>query len=404
MADASLTIVGAGPAGSAAALFLAQGGYPVTVLEKAPAFPRDKVCGDALSGKVGEVFRKLWGPAAWEAFSKEPFVMSSWGISFFSHQGRELRLPFSDKPLSVAPGFTAARKDFDAYLYQKLLQCEAVTLRLGTQVRGIERISDGWILHTNQGKWHTNYVVGADGAQSVIARHFSPTPKKHIYVGLRLYMYNVVYDDPEGFLELHFLKELLPGYFWIFPEVEGRFNVGLGIRAAKVSQNHLHLRAFLQELIQSSPWKMRFEKAVALQAPQGFPIPLWQPKRLVGPGIALIGDAAQLVDPFTGEGIGNALLSGMYWAQSFLEKSPHARLSNLTLEAYPQKLYKRLHTELRLSRWLQKLIMLPGFFDWFIRKVHRSPSFHKALCQMYNDVQLRTLLRNPGFYWSLLWS
>ncbi|MGQ9863463.1 MAG: NAD(P)/FAD-dependent oxidoreductase [Bacteroidia bacterium] len=405
MADAPLTIVGAGPAGSIAALFLAQKGYPVTVLEKAPAFPRDKVCGDALSGKVGEVFRKLWGPTAWETFSQEPFVMPSWGISFFSHQGHGLRLPFSDKPLSAAPGCIAARKDFDAYLHSKLTQCEGITLRLGMQVRGIERTLSGWLLHTNQGPWRTNYLVGADGAQSVIARYISPIAKKHIYVGLRLYMQNIVYDDPENFLELHFLKELLPGYFWIFPQVGGRFNVGLGIRAAKVSHHRLHLRALLQELLHSPRWKARFEKALPLEMPQGFPIPLWHhPKKLVGPGIALLGDAAQLVDPFTGEGIGNALLSGMYWAQSFVENASQTPLSQLILEAYPHKLYHRLGSELRLSRWLQKLITVPGFFDWFIRKVLRSPSLRNALSQMYHDVKLRTLLRQPGFYWSLLWS
>src|SRR6186997_2745289 len=114
-----IVIAGAGPAGAGAALFLGRLGIPHLLLDKA-VFPRDKVCGDALSGKVVEVLKYADAGIVDEMSALPQQFMGSHGVIFGAPNGRELAIPFrSQKSKDLhAPGFISRRTDFDQYLLQ----------------------------------------------------------------------------------------------------------------------------------------------------------------------------------------------------------------------------------------------------------------------------------------------
>src|SRR5688572_26320535 len=111
-------ITGAGPAGASAALFLAKKGIACVVADKMK-FPRDKICGDALSGKVVEVLNKL-NPLLVDELKHNDNFLGSWGVTFVAPNGEALRVPFKTKKgNNTAPGFIAKRLDFDNWLVEK---------------------------------------------------------------------------------------------------------------------------------------------------------------------------------------------------------------------------------------------------------------------------------------------
>jgi flavin-dependent dehydrogenase len=207
--------------------------------------------------------------------------------------------------------------------------------------------------------------------------------------------------DAENFIELHFLKELLPGYFWIFPLPNGEANVGLGIRSDYISKRKLNLKQLLPQVIEAHPeLKVRFANAELIDEVRGFGLPLGSKKRSIsGENYMLIGDAASLIDPFTGEGIGNAMMSGMLAAQQAMSAhNYHAT----TLAQYDAAVYKRLWSELSLSRKMQQLVTVPWLFNLVVNKAQKSKTMQETISCMFEDLDVRERLKKPSFYVNLL--
>ena len=121
MNDVEILISGAGPAGTATSLFLSKMEIPHTIIDKA-SFPRDKICGDALSGKVVHVLNKIDTQIIKEFSVNTTEFTGSYGMCFFAPNGKKLEVPFSMKPgmLKNAPGFISRRINFDNFLFNLL--------------------------------------------------------------------------------------------------------------------------------------------------------------------------------------------------------------------------------------------------------------------------------------------
>lgn len=402
-------VVGAGPGGAATALFLAKAGVPCVVVDKA-RFPRDKVCGDALSGKVVEVLNAL-DPQLTGSLRTQSYALGAWGIRFVAPNGRGLRVPFklSYDTQAEAPGFVAPRLAFDGWLVERLRQEPLVELREGVGVAMLERqgalvrvgLTDGTTLLAP-------LVVGADGAQGVVAKQLAGyrLAPRHHSAGLRQYWEGVAGLDAEGFIELHFLSPLLPGYLWVFPLPGGRANVGLGIRSDVVARKRLNLKALLADLLANhTELGPRFAQARALESPQGFGLPLGSRQvPLSGEGYLLVGDAGSLIDPFSGEGIGNALKSGQLAAAHIAQRGPAAAFDAATNRAYDRAVYQRLGSELRLGSAMQRLVERPWLFNLVVAKAQRSRELRDTITCMFEDLDLRGRLSNPLFYLKVLFA
>lgn len=399
-----LIIVGAGPAGCATALEASRHGLPCIVLDRA-TFPRDKICGDALSGKVVDGLNRL-GITTQAIFSNQAQALPSWGICFGAPSGEVLRIPFrsdyNSNPDS-SPGYLMPRLDFDLALVNQINNRPEIDFRPKNQLTAIRR-NGSWIELEIQGHFslRSRTVVAADGVHSVARKLINPRPwpARHHCAGVRGYFEGVEGLEPNGFIELHFLRELLPGYLWVFPLSQNRANVGLGMRSDIAARRRVGLRQLLIQLLQNHPkLKSRFAKARPLGPVMGLGLPLgsrWA--RLAGPGILHCGDAGSLIDPFTGEGIGNALLSGRLAGQQFAEAMKGTSYNPSAIEQYPELLRKKLGAELHLSSWLQRLSSWPWLFSRIVKQANRHEELKRILMCMFEDVNLRQYLTQPRFY------
>lgn len=404
--DTQICIVGAGPGGATAALVLGRAGVPCVLVDKAD-FPRDKICGDALSGKVVEVLRKI-DPAIAKRLATEPTQVGSWGVNFVAPNGKSLRVPFKtnmDKAKDAAPGFIAKRVDFDHFLLQEALKYPSVTFVPNLKLEQYTKTENGYIATDKAGTCTINakLLIIADGAQSSFARHHAGVKMEpgHYCAGVRAYYSGVQGMDEDNFIELHFIKDLLPGYLWIFPLPNGEANVGLGVRSDYISKRKLNLKQLLPKVIEAHPeLKMRFDGAKLIDEVRGYGLPLGSKKRPIsGDGYMLIGDAASLIDPFTGEGIGNAMMSGMLAAQQVLASDSYAAAE---LKQYDTAVYRRLWSELSLSRKMQQLVTVPWLFNLVVNKAQKSKTLQETISCMFEDMDMRERLKQPSFYVNLL--
>jgi len=392
-------------------MFLAKAGIPCTVIDKA-TFPRDKICGDAISGKVIEVLDDI-DSAIVHRLMREPVQLDSHGVTFVAPNLKSLRVPFKSPEESVSttpPGFVSRRMDFDHFLVREMQLMPKVTLLQGVEASSYSRDNETWIIRNKSGEviCEARLLLVADGAQSRFTRHVAGEAMnpRHHSGAVRGYYRGVTGMDEENFIELHFLKPLLPGYFWIFPLPNGWANVGAGMRSDVIGRKRINLKQAVHDIIQSTPQlKSRFSKATLHGELQGFGLPLGSAKRrFSGDGYMLLGDAASLIDPFTGEGIGNAVVSARL-AASVTERALTAgNLGASFLTQYDDAISKTLRKELTLSGRLQALIRYPWLFNMVVNKASRNAWLRDTISLMYEDVDLRKKLKQPGFYLKLLFS
>lgn len=401
-------IVGAGPGGVAAALKLSYLGIPSVLLDKA-TFPRDKVCGDAISGKVTTLLNRL-DPAILERFNQQPIQSDVWGIRFVAPNLRELDIPFQPnyvRRARSAPGYVARRYDFDNFLVEEVRRRENIRFVEGLAVEQYARTERGWLVSGRGGTFEVDcrMLIVADGAHSAFSRKMAGLEKdpQHHAGAVRAYFANVRNLNQDNFIELHFIRSISPGYFWIFPLPGGQANVGLGMRSDILSRRRLNLRKALFEVIEENPQlKERFRDAELIGEVKGYGLPLGSKTRPIsGSHYMLVGDAGHLVDPLTGEGIGNAFYSGFIAAEQLQQCLEAGDFSAPFLKAYDQRVNRVLGSEMRLSYRLQKMLAYPFLVNLLASFIAGNQKVIALLSGMYNDFALREKLAKPWFWMKL---
>ena len=403
-------ILGAGPGGAVAALFLAKAGIPCVLVDKA-VFPRDKICGDALSGKVVSVLNKLDADIV-KRLNLSPIQLNSWGINFIAPNLKELKIPFKlnydtkDHPI----GFITKRIDFDNFMIEEVRKQPLIKFIEGKEVKEFTFNNGIWTLSTQEKDLiiHSDLIIAADGAHSDFAKKFGniKMEPKHYCAGLRAYYKGVKNLDKDNFIELIFLKDFLPGYLWIFPLPDGQANVGVAMRSDLISKKKINLKKSLADAIENNPiLKDRFKDAVLMDDIKGFGLPLGSKKRIIsGEHFMLVGDAASLIDPFSGEGIGNAMKSGMIAAQVAEKCMANSCFNAEFIGQYDTEVYNKLWSELNLSRKMQELVNYPKLFNLVVNKANKNRVLKETIICMFDDLDIREKLKKPSFYFKLLFS
>ena len=403
-------IAGAGPAGATASIFLAKEKINHIIIDKA-SFPRDKVCGDALSGKtVGMLNRitPLWQKHFLTDASKA--IVSS-GIQFIAPDTTCLDIPFQvkDDTQKGPTGFVSKRMDFDNSLFN-LIDSSFANIITNTSLESIEYVPDGLVVTVKQGTAaktiFTKMIVGAEGRGSIVAKKLAmhKVEPHHYSAGIRAYYTNVGNMHSGNFIELHFLKEMQPGYFWIFPLPNGTANVGMGMLSSAVAEKKINLKQLMLDTIEKHPaLKERFAHASLQGKIEGWGLPLGSKRRnLSGNRFILAGDAASMIDPFTGEGIGNAMVAGLLVSRQIKKALDANDFSAGFLKDYDKEFYKKLWAELKLSRYLQILAGKPWLFNFVIGKASRSKELRETISCMFENVDIRKRFANPLFYLKIL--
>ncbi len=410
--DCPVVIAGAGPAGATVSMFLENEGIKHLLLEK-DIFPRDKICGDAISSKALQIIARL-KPDEVEAFGKErDKTLLTNGIQFTAPNGKGVDIAFPKPKGNLPIGFISRRMDFDNFLFNQLKGSKNAEIWQNAELKDAEYDTDGGVTLTinhngSERKIATKLVIGSDGARSVVKRKLQGFEQDddHYCGGIRAYYNNVGGLHEQNYLELHFMKELLPGYFWIFPLPGGAANVGMGMLSRDIKKKKVNLRKEMLSIFENHPvMKKRFANATLDGNIVGWGLPFGSKKRqLSGNNYILTGDAASLIDPFTGEGVGNAVVSGLV-ASRMAKKAIEAEdYSKEFLSEYDSIMYQKLWNELKLSHTMQKLTTYPWLFNFVVNRINASKALQDVFTNMFTDLELRAKMENPLFYVKLLFN
>ncbi len=389
------------------ALFLAKKGIPSTLIEKG-TFPRDKICGDGLSGWVLSMLRRI-DPQLLMKLQAHPRQLPSFGVRFFGPNLRSLSIPYrSAKYPDDPPGHVIRRIDFDQILIEEIRRNELIRLVEGVSIDHTDISNNSVILSDSTGniRFEGDLVVAACGAGSKFIRSLAPMEKdsRHHATGIRQYFEGVTGAEQGNFVDFYFLEKFLPGYLWIFPLPGGHANVGAGIRTDILKTRRVNLKAVMEEAIRENPHLAeRFKNARPVSGVSAWDLPLGSKKiPLSGNRFLLTGDSAFLIDPFTGEGVGNALWSG-YAAAEHIEKALAANRFDASFNRqYDRFVYNKLWKELRISISIQRLIGYRKLFNFVMNKATGSDYLKQSITKMIDNLEERKKLRNPFWYLRIL--
>lgn len=404
--DFDIAIVGAGPAGATLALCLAHSGLRIALFDK-ERFPRDVICGDALSVQVLNVLKRM-PDDIYNDFLREVPKTPSFGIRFHSPGNHPLELPYraTRNPSLDPPGYISPRLEFDHFLQSRLARYPSIHLFEGEAVTDVSLSDEGVKIRTGQRKVKAQIIAGADGIRSLVRISLSKRvlDKSFYCLAVRAYYEGVTGFHPENFIDLYYLKDLLPAYLWIFPEVEGRANVGLGLPYTLVIRDRLSLKHVLENLIANDPViSKRFINARQVTPIQARGLAVHRNlKNLSGDRYLLLGDAALGVDPFSGEGIGFAMASAESAAAVIIECAKAGNFSSEMLSGYDRRIARRTKTEHDTSAAMQRYARHPWLFDMVVKRANKSKVFQEVLASAFTNEKVRTKLANPLFYLKMM--
>jgi geranylgeranyl reductase family protein len=385
-------IVGAGPSGSSCAVYLSRMGLRVLLVDR-EHFPRDKVCGDGVSGKSMSMLREL---GLIEEIELLPHVKIP-DLELTSPDGTGVDITLTERDGSPEYGYCIRRELFDDAVFQYAKKHVTGTIE-GFTVRELIRESTGSgekvigvkgrSVHGDEEEFRSSVVVGADGFNGAVSRELGvrQLDPAHLFVCIRGYFRGV--KDLKPRIELHFLKETVPGYFWIFPVEKDLANVGLAMTVEDVRKKQTNpMNQLLDVLKNNSAIVSRFKDSVMIDSSlKAGVIPCGSKRvRSYGDGWLLVGDAASLADPLTGEGIGNALYSGKLAAETILKAHDRNDYSRLQLSSYEQALRDAFDSQLRNSSLIQRRAKNSSFVNLVIRKAAGSRGLRELMADWLNN-------------------
>lgn len=333
-------VVGGGPGGATVAYVLGKAGRRVLVLEK-EVFPRYKACGGATSARLLAEF----------PFDFEPVIESQPRAVSYAYQGEIVTFHLQESPIRLT-----MRADLDEFL---LNQARA-EVHQGDAVVSIEEKTDRVIVRTQRGMaFEGRYLVGADGPNSVVAHSLGLRRGQTMLGAIEV----EAPVPPEIFLRykdapLFIFGEIAMGYLWIFPKAE-HLSVGIGALHPRPGE----LQATLLKVME------RYQIPMQGLAMHGHPVPIYtRNTKISTPRALLIGDAAGLVDPMSGEGICYAVQSGRLAAEAIL--TDH-------IQQYEAIIHRRIGIPHRLNWLVARMIYRhPGVcFALFARNHFARPAF-----------------------------
>jgi len=375
---ADVIVVGAGPGGSVTAARLARRGWNVLLLDRTE-FPREKVCGDGLTPRAVNTLRFL-GLESLVTEHAYPIHQAR----LYASPAADFTLPFDPHVAPLPPrGYVLPRYHLDDLLRKEAIRQGATFLphvrvngflREGGRIVGIQGAQGG-----RARAWRSSLVVLATGASIALLKALGIVRvPPHDVLAVRGYWRGVKGLEPR--FEFFFTPEVEPGYAWLFPVAEDTANIGVGLFVPASGTHRRPAQMFREFLRQNEELQQRLSHAERLGEFKGYPIRTDFPShRVHGPGYLIVGEAAGLVNPITGEGIDLAMESGILAADVADVALRQGNVSAAMLRRYERTLRRRFGRMFRGLRFLRGRVMRSHTLDMLIRRARRHPGLARRI-------------------------
>jgi geranylgeranyl reductase family protein len=382
--ERDVIVVGAGPAGATTATILAQKGYDVLLLDRA-SFPRDKTCGDAVPADVVNIMYRLGMEEKVKAAEARGELYPLTHMLLVSPKRHSLQAEFRKGELGT-DSYVAPRYYFDALIQEHAVASGAefrqarVTgpVQENGRVTGVKARVNG-----STETLSAKVVVGADGVTSSIARALRPKSEQHVdahrAVALRAYIDDLK-EEPHQ-VEFYLYDEFLPGYAWVFPTGKNQANIGLGMRLDHFRDRDLSLEDMLHEFLQMPAIEARLLNGGELRDVATWQLNFGSQKgmRYVYDGALLVGDAAGFINPLTGGGIHNSMVSAELASYTIDQAVQSGDMSYEAMRAYEQRCHEAMWDNMRRSFALQRMLYhVPPMVDFLVRWMGVNNRFAKT--------------------------
>lgn len=397
MNDFDVIIVGAGPAGSTLAGFLGRRGVSVLLLDK-DRFPRDKVCGEYMSPEAAATLDRL---GVLEKVEASPH-RKLYGILLHSYDGTRSRGSYRTIA-GHAPyrpyGLAIRREIFDEVLFRHATSYPSVTAIQGFRVDDLLREGGQVVgVRGSQGEYRARVVVGADGVRSVVARclGLSEFAQDHQKFAMAGYWKGMRHED---YGELHMG---VPGYFALAPVDVDLVNINFVVDKSAALAAKGDVEGYYRRHLEAHPRLAPRLKGATLVGKVRATGPMARRCRgTVAPGALLIGDAAEFVDPFTGEGLFIAMRSAELAAPVIVEALATRRVDRWMLDHFQAARDDEFAEKYKMCWRIQKHLYTPWLANYVVRRLAANPKLADTLAAVTGDYVPPAGVVGWRFYWSL---
>jgi geranylgeranyl reductase family protein len=380
--DRDVIVVGAGPGGATAAMALREKGIDVLMLDR-QSFPRDKACGDGIPASVFEILCDF-------GMQKKVKQAGFYGITdlrIVSPKGLIFDGALTPGPRYGSEAHVVPRTEFDALLQQHAIEMGAEFCQ--AKVEG-PLIEDGRVqgvkarINGSTEEIRAPLIIAADGVTSNIARTLRPNKHqdRHKAVALRAYIDDI--EELPNRVEFYLYKEILPGYAWIFPNGKNSANIGLGMRLDYFRKRKGNLKDMMNVFLELPMVKKRLQAGGRLKKAISWQLFFGSQKNIqrAYDGVMLVGDAAGLINPLTGGGIHNAMMSARLAADAAQTALQRGDFSRQTLRAYDQACHEAMWASLHRSYLIQNwMLRFPFLVDFLVRRATKDGAFARTFME-----------------------
>lgn len=379
-----VVIIGAGPAGSATALFLARSGYDVTLLDRA-AFPRDKPCGEYLT------------PGAVRMLRDELGVLPDLMAGGAARLTRETVVPHRARAFSGATDALACPRTVTDKVLRDAAEAAGARVIEGVNVRRILRGDSGIYgaagldAGSVEREFHARVTVGADGTRSLLAREMAvvrPIPRLQ-RIALVTH-YHTGDTSPETAVTMHLPRDRSDACCGVGAACgpDGTRNVNIVIPTLEAARMAGRRQAYFEERLRVSfpqvwEWVQDTSPAGLLQTVGCFG---HHTTRATEDGAMLVGDAATFINPFTGEGVFFALRGAQLAARTIGEALARGDVSKQSLQTYDAARRSELLPRYRLCDAVQRVVHSPALLGWASERLRRSELLTEVLLRTIGDL------------------
>lgn len=360
MDEREIIIVGAGPAGATAAMALAREGRDVLLLDR-QEFPRDKICGDAVpAGAIQLLYGFGAGDKIEAAVERGEFYPVK-KMYLASPRGYAIHAEFGntgyDSMITPRIYFDALLKEHAVDSGAEFRQAQVTGPVIENDcVVGVKARFNGAVEEVR-----SKIVIAADGVSSVMSRALCDDkhPQEHSAVAVRAYIDGIEIMPHE--VEFHLYKSVLPGYAWIFPTKEDGANVGLGMRTDKFKTTNSDLNNMMDEFLALPSIKSRLKSGWKMTGLKRWPLKFGSLKHIKRAfnGALLIGDAGAFINPLTGGGIHNSMITARIAADVTTQALNTGDFSEGSLKQFEtscdDELWGTMKRAYLMQRWLMNL-------------------------------------------------